>query len=45
MNDQLIGDIGYKGTTLFQILEDECCEFLLDKFNNSFKSSMSEYSA
>ena len=45
MNDQLIGDIGYSGKTLFQVLELEFCEFLLDKFNSSFKSSISEYSA
>ena len=45
MNDQLIGDIGYNGKTLPQVLELECCEFLLDKFNSSFKSSISEYSA
>ena len=42
---QLIGDIGYSGKTLFQVLETEFCEFLFDKFNSSFKSSMSEYSA
>ena len=45
MNDQLIGDIGYNGKTFSQVLELECCEFLLDKFNSSFKSSISEYSA
>ena len=39
MNDQLIGDIGYNGKTFSQLLELECCEFLLDKFNSSFKSS------
>ena len=33
MNDQLIGDIGYNGKTFSQVLELECCEFLLDKFN------------
>ena len=32
MNDQLIGDIGYNGKTFSQVLELECCEFLLDKF-------------